>query len=215
MDAALLARVRKFKSGVDSLQIYKGMLDAQLVSLEKDESDARYNMELYQKGSEIIKQWLDDSLKMNVDPMAELATIALRQIMFDQNLTFRIKQEFKNNRISIKFILEEESSKGIVEGDPLNSYGGSAAVIISLVMRLTMMSKMGMGNLLLLDESMFAVSAQYIPRAAAFMRQLAEETGINILMVTHNPEFLTSAHRAYDGSKDTCLRLRKVKTEEL
>lgn len=215
MDAVLLSRFEKLKSSITSLQTYKNILNSQLLSLEKEESDARYKMELYQKGSEVIKQWLDDSLRANVDPMAELATIALRQIMYDQNLTFRIKQEFKNNRISIKFVLEEESPKGIVEGDPLSSYGGSAAVIISLVMRLTMMSKMGMGNLLLLDESMFAVSAQYIPRAAAFMRQLAEETGINILMVTHNPEFLASAHRAYDGSKDTCLRLRKVKTGEL
>ena len=214
MTPEFIARFSKFKSGLNGLHTYQGILASQLKILEQEEADARYKIELYQKGAEVIKQWLDDSLKTNVDSMADLATMALRHIMFDQELTFRIKQEPKYNRISIKFTLEEESPKGIVEGNPMDSYGGSAAVIISFVLRLAIMSRMGMGNLLLLDESMFAISAQYIPKAAAFMRQLSEETGINILMVTHNPSFLEYAHTAYEGYKTNCLKLTKVKTEE-
>jgi ABC-type iron transport system FetAB ATPase subunit len=214
MTPEFISRYQKFKSNLTSLRTYQSILASQLKTLEQEETDARYKIELYQKGAEVIKQWLDDALKTNVDSMAELATMALRHIMFDQELTFRIKQEAKYNRIAIKFTLEEESPKGIVEGNPMDSYGGSAAVIISFVLRLAIMSRMGMGNLLLLDESMFAISAQYIPKAAAFMRQLSEETGINILMVTHNPSFLEYAHTAYEGHKDKCLKLTKVKTEE-
>lgn len=215
MNPEFVSRYQRFKSNLNGLHTYQSILASQLKTLEQEEADAKYKIELYAKGAEVIKQWLDDSLKVNIDSMAELATMALRHIMYDQELTFRIKQEPKYNRISIKFVLEEESPKGIVEGNPLDSYGGSAAVIISLVLRLAIMSRMGMGNLLLLDESMFAVSAQYVPKAAAFMRQLSEETGINILMVTHNPSFLEYAHTAYEGHKGTSLKLVKIKTEEI
>lgn len=70
-----------------------------------------------------------------------------------------------------------------------------------------------MGNLLLLDESMHALANKYVPAAAAFMRQLSEQTGINILMVTHNEEFLCHSHTAYEGTKqDGVLRLSSRKS---
>ena len=101
MTPEFIARFSKFKSGLNGLHTYQGILASQFKILEQEEADARYKIELYQKGAEVIKQWLDDSLKTNVDSMADLATMALRHIMFDQELTFRIKQEPKYNRISI------------------------------------------------------------------------------------------------------------------
>jgi ABC-type lipoprotein export system ATPase subunit len=43
------------------------------------------------------------------------------------------------------------------------------------------------------------------------MRQLSEQTGVNILMVTHNPEFLNHAHVAYEGHKDGSLKLKRLR----
>ena len=54
-------------------------------------------------------------------------------------------------------------------------------------------------KLLLLDESMAALALKYIPAASDFMPQIAEETNVHILMVTHNEEFMSNAHIAYDG----------------
>lgn len=91
------------------------------------------------------------------------------------------------------------------------SFGGGAVLVASLVLRLAIMSRLGMGNLLLLDESMGMLANRYVPAAAAFMRQLSEQTGINILMVTHNEEFLNHAHTAYEGRKEGALRLHRRK----
>ena len=213
MESQLLNKHAQFTSNLTRLQTYRDVLKSQASRFEKEEAAARYQVDLYQKCSEIFKQWLDDSLEKNTTSMADLATTALRHTIHDQQLTFKIKQEPKYNRISIKFVLEENSPNGIVEGNPLDSYGGGAAAVISLVLRLAVMARMGMGNLLLLDESMYFVSNMYVPGAAAFMRQLAERTGVNILMVTHNPEFLTHAHVAYEGRKDGSLKLRKIRTD--
>jgi DNA repair exonuclease SbcCD ATPase subunit len=165
---------------------------------------------LYQKCSELFKLWLEDSIEKNVNSISELTSSGLHHVIYDQQINFKIHQEPKLNRLAMQFILEQDG----VEGDPLDSFGGGAAALISFVLRLAVMTRMSMGNLLLLDESMSALANKYVPAAAAFMRELSEKTGINILMVTHNPEFLQQAHVAYEGHKDGSLKLKRLDTPD-
>lgn len=208
MNQNLSNRFDTFKKSVLKVSTHESILDSQAKNLEDEVEKAKYKSELYVKCSEIFKKWLEDSITKNVDSISDLATTGLKFIIQDQDLKFSIKQEAKYNRISMKFIVEQDG----VEGDPLDSYGGGAAVIISLILRIAIMQKMGMCDLLILDESMVALANAYVPFAASFMRQLSEQTGVNILMVTHNPEFVMSAHTAYEGVKDSSLTLRKLGT---
>jgi len=202
------------KEKIRRARAYRSVLKAQASKLEAEEAEARRKADVYQRCSEICKRWLEESLEKNVTSMADLATMGLRHVIKDQDLKFKIVQEAKYNRMAMKFVLEETDANGVVEGDPLNSYGGGAAAVISLVLRLAVMSRMKMGNLLLLDESMSWIANAYVPNAASFMRHLSERTGVNILMVTHNPEFVANAHTAYEGHKDGSLKLKKVRTSE-
>ena len=215
MNTELVQRLKSLQNKVVMVRAYRDMMTSQSDSLDKEATGLRYNAELHQKCTEIFKTWLEDSLEQNVNSIADLATEGLRHVMFDQDLTFRIQQDPKLNRLYMKFILEEKDSDGeVVEGNPTDSFGGGAVVIISLIMRLAVMARMGMGNLLVLDESLFALAQIYVPSAGTFIRQLSEETGVNILMVTHNEGFLNHAHIAYEGHKDGSLKLRRLKTSE-
>lgn len=198
MHESIRNRLSNLRLVITKIGSYREILQSQYNSLQTEESNFSHKSELYQKCSEIFKTWLEDSMKKNVDSISELATTGLRHVIHDQKLTFNIKQEPKYNRLAMRFVLEDNG----VEGDPIQSYGGGAAVIISFVLRIAVMSRMKMANLLILDESLPALSSAYVPAAGAFIRQLAEETGINILLVTHNPDYLNHAHTAYEGRKD-------------
>ncbi len=189
-------RLDSFRRSIASVQAYRDSLRATVSSGESDIKNLRYRAELNQSSSEIFKKWLEDSLRVNVDSMSELATNGLRHVIQDQELTFKIKQELKHNRLSMRFVLEEDG----VEADPMTSFGGGAVHIISLILRLSVMTRLGMGNVLILDEAMNALAEKYIPAASDFMKRLSEETGIHILMVTHNDEFMTNAHTAYEAT---------------
>lgn len=205
-------RLSALREGVSRVKTYRDVLQSQASAHESREKEMRYKADLHQRCTEVFKTWLEDSLEKNVNSMAELATAGLKHVIHDQDLTFRIFQDPKLNRLHMRFVLEDRGEGGTVEGDPLASFGGGAAVVISLVLRLAVMARMNMGNLLLLDESMVALAQAYVPSAASFMRQLAEETGVNILMVTHNPEFLAHAHVAYEGTKEAGgLKLRRLR----
>lgn len=202
----LESKFKELSSKLEKLNVYHQIVENRYKKSVSDSSNFKYKSELYSKASEIFKRWLEDSIEKNVESISELTTTGLNYIINDQNLKFVIKQEQKNNRIAMKFVLEQDG----VEGDPLYSYGGGAAVVISLVLRLSIMQRMGLGNLLILDESMVALANAYVPNAASFIRQLSERTGVNILMVTHNPEFLNGAHVAYEGYKTDSLHLKCI-----
>lgn len=191
----LKGRLQTLKENIARAEAHRDSVRARRETAERVASSLRYDAELQQKSSEVIKSWLDDMLRSNVDSIASLATSGLRHVIHDQDLSFRIKQELKYNRVSMSFVIED----GGVEGDPMSSFGGGAVLVASLILRLAVMSRLGMGNLLLLDETMFALANKYVPSAADFMRQLSEETGVNIFMVTHNEEFMSNAHTAYEG----------------
>ena len=197
MNSQIEQRFSQLQDDMQQLCIYRDLLRRRVESSRAEENKLRYRADLYQKCAEIIKAWLEDSLQSNVDSIADLATSGLQHIITDQTLSFQIQQEQKYNRVAMRFIIDDNG----VAGDPIDSFGGGAVSIISLVMRLAVMARMKMGNLLLLDESMGALANRYVPGAASFMRQLADQTGINILMVTHNDEFMDHAHVAYEGEK--------------
>lgn len=204
-------RVRRLREDIASVKAHRDLLRLQAASASTFIASSRYRADLNQRASEVIKKWLEDLLKSNVDSMSELVTTALQHIVYDQKLTFRIVQEPKYNRLAMRFVIEEDG----VEADPMSSFGGGAAVVSSFVLRIAIMARLRMSNLLLLDESMFALANRYIPSAIEFMKQLSEETGINIFMVTHNDEFMAGAHVAYDGHVEPgadgvkALRLRR------
>lgn len=207
MESRAQQRFQEFHSNVEKLKNYRNFLSLQISNFESEIVGLEYKSQLFQKCSEMFKKWLEDSIEQNINSISELVTAGLNHVIYDQNLKFKIQQEMKYNRISMKFVLEDEDG---TEGDPLVSFGGGPTVVISYILRLAMTARLGMGNLIILDESMASLANFYVPSAASFMKKLAEQTGINVLMVTHNNEFLSRAHVAYEAFKDKSLYLRKV-----
>lgn len=204
MNPDFQSRVRALREGVTKVRTYKGILSSQASSLESEAKDLRYRADLYQRCTEVFKLWLEDAMRENVGSMADLATAGLRHVIHDQDLTFHILQDPKMNRLHMRFAIEKDG----VEGDPVESYGGGAVLVVSLILRLSVMARLNMVNLLLLDESLSGLANYYVPWAGSFLRQLSEQTGVNILMVTHNDEMLDHAHVAYEGYQDDGGKLR-------
>jgi DNA repair exonuclease SbcCD ATPase subunit len=213
MKPELIQSFESFNQSIDKLNLMDELLDSSIKTKLLEIEDLNYGADLRQKGSEVFKMWLEDLLDRNVNSMADLVSNGLSYVIDDQDLTFSIKQEPKYNKISMSFLMTQDGH----EGNPMLSYGGGAVLVASLILRLAIMARLNMANLLILDEPLNALAAKYIGNAGAFIRQLCEKTGINILMVTHVESFLDYAHTAYEassvvvGEKDghsvSCLKL--------
>lgn len=83
------------------------------------------------------------------------------------------------------------------EAPVLKAFGGGPASVIAFLLRTLAIRRAKLAPLLLLDESFSFVSAEYVPAVGTLLQELAEKAGMTILLVTHQPQFLRHATRAY------------------
>ena len=81
------------KKKIAKAKAYRDLICSQINEGENRVNQLKYNADLHQKSSEIIKSWLEDLLKNNIDSVADLVTNGLNNVIDDQNLKFHINQE--------------------------------------------------------------------------------------------------------------------------
>lgn len=160
-------------------------------------------IEVLTKVGELFRALMDKLVHSQVRSVETLITGGLRSIFFDQQLTFEAEIVQRYNRVHIDFFIRQERGGGrfVVRGRPLTNFGGGPATVASLVLRVLVLMKLQRTPLLLLDETLSAISTEYIDQTGLFLKKLAASTGTPILLVTHKHEFLDQATAAYSASE--------------
>lgn len=128
-----------------------------------------------------------------------LATRAL-QAIFEENLSFHLVQSVKGNQAVIDFVLRSKYGDTEVDTPVLGARGGGMAAVVGFVLRLVvLLLTPGARRVLFLDESFGMVSAEYEPRVAEFLRDVADKAGVQVVLVTHS--------KAYDDLADASCEL--------
>lgn len=136
---------------------------------------------------------------MVVDQVRQLEALiseGLQAVFFDQALDFKAELGETANKVSVDFTLSCDGNTG----DLLESFGGGPASIASFLLRSFMLLRLKRFPLLLLDETLLAVSGSYVETTGALLRNLAASSNLPILMVTHNTNFLETADQAFEAS---------------
>lgn len=122
------------------------------------------------------------------------------QMIFDETLSFHIIQSTKAKAATVEFVVRTTLPNTVVETGVLDARGGGLAAVIGFLLRLVVMllEKGPNGdNILILDETFAMVSAEYLEPLGQFLREIVDKTGVQLLMVTHQPEFSEHADTVY------------------
>jgi DNA repair exonuclease SbcCD ATPase subunit len=174
-------------------------------------------IEVLVKVGELFRALMDRLVLSHVRSVESVITEGLRSIFFDQTLTFEAEIATRYNRICVDFYLRQERGRYVVRGRPLANFGGGPATIASLVLRLLVLMKLKRKPFLFLDETLSAISPEYIDQTGLFLRKLSASTGTHILLVTQQRDFVEKATRAYaasehdTGNKPPCLEIHCVR----
>jgi DNA repair exonuclease SbcCD ATPase subunit len=180
------------QSRVDRLEGFYRALKNQEKSVAEEITKLKSDIDLLNKASVVIKHLLDIMVKDEINKMAGLVTYGLKAVFEDQELSFKPVISKKNERIYIEL---KTANKGI-EGE-FGSYGGSVAVIESFLLRVICMLKMKLARFILLDETFAPIGDEYIQSTSKLVGELAKKIGLDILLVTHQPEFKNYANNVY------------------
>lgn len=146
----------------------------------------RNQLLLHEKAAALLNSIGEERQESARRQVEELVTRAL-QVIFDKNLSFHMEQSVKANRAEVDFTIRSTYGGEVVETSVLDARGGGMAAVVGFVLRLVvLLLTPGSRRFLALDESFAHVSASYEPRVAEFLREVADQAGVQILLVTHS-----------------------------
>jgi DNA repair exonuclease SbcCD ATPase subunit len=104
----------------------------------------------------------------------------------------------------IDFVVKTRLPDGTeFDTEVMSARGGGLAAVVGLLLRvvlilLTRNSGRKSTDILVLDETLAHLSAEYLDAAGQFLRTVVDNTGVQILMVTHQPELAEYADVCYN-----------------
>jgi len=187
-----------------------------LILKEKEVVHLASEIEVIAKVVELFRVLMDQLVEKQVKIVERLGTEGLQTVFPDQDLSLEADVDPKYNKIAVDFFFRSgtKGQAGSFRGRPLEAFGGGPSSVVSLILRVMTVMRLKLWPLLILDESLAAVSDDYIDLTGQFIRALAEKLNFDILLVTHKQAFLDHAHTAFrcisegepDGSSHVSLR---------
>lgn len=189
--------------------------------LEKRESDLNTEIEglrldsaTTEKAVWLLQQYADFQQREVITKIEDLVTTGLQAVFRNQTLSFRLfysetKSGSKKKAPEISMAVYYDYGGNEVRGDIKNSFGGGLSVVVSTLLRVIIVwfLKDRIRPVLLLDEPLKDLSPEYPEqtddtsgyrdRMAEFLKKLTTDTGVQIVMVSHEPNYAEEADVDY------------------
>jgi len=194
-------RVKGVRATVSGYQALRGQLQRDLLLREQEVKNLSYKLDLLTKVGSLFQALMDQLVMGHVRSIESVITEGLRTIFVDQVLSFETEISQRYNKMAIDFYIRREDQKIEIKGNPMEAFGGGPVSIASLILRVLALRRLKKWPLLVLDETLAAVSDEYVDQTGLFLQQLALKIGIPILLITHKVSFLDHAKIGYKGTE--------------
>lgn len=131
--------------------------------------------------------------------ISDLVSLALAAV-FDDPYKFKIEFVERRGATEADLLFERDG----YALDPMTASGGGAIDIASFALRIAISTLGTSRKLFILDEPFRNLSLDLQAKAGMMLQELASKLGIQIIMVSHNPEIISGADKVFnlsDGSK--------------
>lgn len=194
-------RVKALREKASGIQALRAQLQRDLDLRTQEVEALTLKVDQLNKVGELFRALMDRLVVDHVKSIESVVTEGLRTIFVDLDLSFEASVTTRYNKIAIDFNLRQDNQRMPIKGHPLEAFGGGPSSVAALILKVLAMRRLKKWPLLALDETLAAVSDEYIDQTGVFLRQLAEKTGFSILLVTHKPSFLEHAVNGYKGTE--------------
>jgi len=155
----------------------------------------KHQVEILAKARWVISEVAKLTQERFKDRVETLVTTAIRAV-FDRSFEFILGLERKRNKLECQLLVRERE----VEYIPKDDMGGGIVDIISFALRVVLwsMQKPRTRNVLIFDEPMkYVGKGELLDRAGRMLREISRGLGIQLVLVTHEPQLIEMADQAY------------------
>jgi len=199
-----VANHKELREKLAGLKRERELAEASVKRFKRDVEDLAVREQDLLSVALLFRSLTDREVVEGVKAIETLVTEGLQAIFPDQDLSVKADVSVSRGKVSVDLVTVDRKQNGlVVEGDPLDSFGGSVQTVESLLLRIITITKRGLRPLILLDETFTAFDDCYTVNAAAFMSRLCKDLGLDILVVTQNPVLIETADTAYTMHRDS------------
>jgi len=155
------------------------------IAKEKEEEDLLKSRAIVQKVAEETQK----NVEIHISNIVSLAL----SVVFPDPYEFKLVFAQRRGRTECDLLL----TKGGETFDPLTAAGGGVVDVVSFALRVALWSLKKRRNLLILDEPFRFVSVDLQERCSAMLKELSDKLGVQIVMVSHLPNIITSADTVF------------------
>lgn len=185
-----------------------------------------------EKAVYLLQTYAEEQQKTLTTRIEGIVTKGLRAVFQNPTLEFKLRySEAKGGgmtkRPEVSMAILHEHNGEIVEGNLKSSFGGGLSVVAALLLKVVVVLHLNprVRPILILDEPLKdlspaydgqdAVVNGYRERMADFLRELTEETDLQIIMVTHEPEYgrVSDIHHRFSGGIGSMSTVKTIKNE--
>lgn len=181
-------------AGIENLLEQRPSLEFRMEELKKEISDIEDNVKFMVESKSFYIKAVDIMYEESIGALKDTLNTALQYIMFDKNYSCNLELEDKRGvkNLYISLIDNDED----FEVDLKDGAGQGVRTIISFILKTYYLINKS-SRLLFLDEKYSALSEHYIPRFFEFMKKMADEKGMIIVLITHDARFMEYADKTY------------------
>jgi hypothetical protein len=187
-DIALSDRLLAVERDLTQQRAVFDAMREQGVGLMTAAKEAGIEADQYEQACALLSKYADARQEEVRERLEGLVTRGL-QAVFEEDLTFHIKTKYVGKRVDTEFVLRSTHDGQMIETGIMDARGGGVAAVTGFLLQVILLILHGAPRVLFLDESFAQVSAEYEPRLAAFMDELATDLSLQVVMVTHSTGF--------------------------
>ena len=195
---SLRDRAIKLNSLKDSS--YKNYKNAEIKFTESAQEllVAKEKLLVQEASIKVLREIIDIMSREFIDQIADLITYALQTIFSDKDYSIKILLKESRNTKQADIILVSTDEEGnTIESPVPDNCGGGISAVIGLVMQIFFIQYNKLNKILIMDEALSQISADYIPTTMKFLKMLSEQRGFKFLLISHDSKIIKHADIIY------------------
>ena len=133
------------------------------------------------RASDVIQECLNIFNEQYLNKIKKLLDAALKFVFFDQDYEFVFDLKDKDKKVDFAIMDHQKNLK-----KPLTKLGGGLRVVISTFLQIFFITERSNKRILLLDESLYAISEKYRENFYTFLKTHSRENEFYILIISHD-----------------------------
>jgi len=209
----MITSVKDLRARLNHLQTLRSFTENRVSSLENEIARAEMESDVIHQSIELLNRLSEAEVENGIKTYVSLLEEGLKALFPDQQVGLRGDVDKIRGKVSLRLKTTFTSKDGItVEGEGIDSFGGAVSTVQSLLLRISLILKIDLKPLLILDESFPAVDAYRTELLVEFLKTLCARLKMNILCITHNHSISDQADRSYRLSPSSSgVRIEKLK----